>query len=309
MRDLCVAHLVRASNGVEPFRRFLDSYRRHPAGAPHDLLIIFKGFADEPATAPFRAVLADTPFHAIEVPDEGFDIGPYRQAALQFDYRYFCFLNSFSTILAEGWLAKLRAAAALPGFGIAGATGSWGSHYTSHVTAWWRERSWRRNPKPFSTNSRHVWSSLILRWKYRPFPNAHVRTNAFLIEREVFLGIKCSDIRQKDQAYEFESGRGGLSEQVRRCGRTAVVVGRDGQIFKKEAWPLSRTFWSADQENLLISDNQTRHYETGNDAVRRDLRKHAWESFAEMAPDNSEPDRQRRGDSMGGGPRLRNGSS
>ena len=37
-------------------------------------------------------------------------------------------MNSYSEPLAPGWLAHLASAAARPGVGVAGATGSWGSH-------------------------------------------------------------------------------------------------------------------------------------------------------------------------------------
>ena len=44
MKELCLVHLARACNGIEPFRRFLDSYRDNPGGIDHDLLVVFKGF-------------------------------------------------------------------------------------------------------------------------------------------------------------------------------------------------------------------------------------------------------------------------
>ena len=35
--EICVIHLVRASNGIEPLKRFLTSYRSHTTGLEHDL--------------------------------------------------------------------------------------------------------------------------------------------------------------------------------------------------------------------------------------------------------------------------------
>jgi hypothetical protein len=34
--EVCVVHLVRACNGIEPLKRFLTSYTQHPAGMKHD---------------------------------------------------------------------------------------------------------------------------------------------------------------------------------------------------------------------------------------------------------------------------------
>ena len=47
MADLALVHLVRKANGPEPFRRFLESYRAVDAGAPHDLVLLLKGFASQ----------------------------------------------------------------------------------------------------------------------------------------------------------------------------------------------------------------------------------------------------------------------
>ncbi len=79
--DLCVVHLVRRANPLDAFKRFLDSYRRHPTGAPHRLAVLLKGFDDEAAAEPYRALGADVCDHWLEMPDEGFDLGAYRHAA------------------------------------------------------------------------------------------------------------------------------------------------------------------------------------------------------------------------------------
>jgi len=44
MAEICVAHLVRARNGMASFRGFLESYARGRAGAKPNLLTFFNGF-------------------------------------------------------------------------------------------------------------------------------------------------------------------------------------------------------------------------------------------------------------------------
>lgn len=280
MQKLCVAHLVRAQNGPAPFAAFLDSYRRYSAGTSHDLVVIFKGFDTDASLAPYRAMLAGTSYQSIEVSDEGFDIGPYRQAAARYDYLYFCFVNSFSTIIADQWLEKLRLAVATPGVGLAGATGSWESHFTNHVKAWWRERSWRGNPDALASNLRQL-KAAVGHWKeYPSFPNPHVRTNAFCIRRDHFLGIASGlTLQTKHQAYAFESGRRGLTRSMARLGLKSVVVGADGVAFAGEAWPKSRTFRAHGQTNLLVGDNQTNYYKCANPQEQQKLRCQAWGSI------------------------------
>ncbi|MHB8544774.1 MAG: hypothetical protein ACYC9S_12370, partial [Leptospirales bacterium] len=99
MSEICVVHLVRATNGLAPFIRFLDSYKNNPGGLDHQLLIIFKGFPRAADTTPYRTLLAGYSFQSFMVSDFGFDVRPYFMAAERFDHTYFCFLNSFSVLL------------------------------------------------------------------------------------------------------------------------------------------------------------------------------------------------------------------
>ena len=72
MPDLAVVHLVRRQNGLPPFERFLSSYREHPAGTPHDLVILFKGFPAGDRTQDYDRLLEDTPHRKLFVSDRGF---------------------------------------------------------------------------------------------------------------------------------------------------------------------------------------------------------------------------------------------
>ncbi|HYM53887.1 MAG TPA: hypothetical protein VES97_00885, partial [Solirubrobacteraceae bacterium] len=132
MTELGVVHLVRRANGIEALERFLDSYRLHPAGAEHELVLVFKGFDGERDSEPYREIAADSCKRWVSVPDEGFDLGAYWRAAQELPHRRLLFLNSFSVILAENWLALLLAAARDPRMGAVAASGSWGSQ-ASHL--------------------------------------------------------------------------------------------------------------------------------------------------------------------------------
>src|SRR6185295_8643964 len=98
MSEICVAHLVREKNGITPFKAFLDSYRENSGGTEHELLLIFKGFDEPVVPDEYRAQLEGISYRTLFLPDEGFDVIPYFQAARRFDYQYFCFLNSFSVL-------------------------------------------------------------------------------------------------------------------------------------------------------------------------------------------------------------------
>ena len=89
------------------------------------------------------------------------------------------------------------------------------------------------------------------------FPNPHIRTNAFIVERKVFLQALPSAIEDKEACYLFESGPNSLTRHILRLGRKAVVVGADGKAYDLDQWADSGTFRLADQFHILVRDNQT----------------------------------------------------
>ena len=139
MKELCVVYLARAHNGIEPFRNFLESYRKNPGGIEHDLLIVFKGFSNPQDNGAYLALLTPYQYAMFNISDQGLDITAYFAAVERYSeqYRYFCFLNSFSVILDSEWLKKLYQNISKPGVDLVGATGSWNSHNASS-RAWFR---------------------------------------------------------------------------------------------------------------------------------------------------------------------------
>ena len=289
MKELCVVHLVRAQNGIEPFRRFLESYRGNPGGIEHDLLIVFKGFARPQDTAECRELLAPFRHAAFNVSDEGFDITAYFSVVKRYSeqYRYFCFLNSYSVILDINWLKKLHENICRPGVGLVGATGSWGSHNPYQSIFKLPSVAPQKKKRPlykalllplviFALRLRQAIRDIPIRMSFDLFPSYHIRTNAFMISGELMKKLKCPSMKTKMDAYRFESGRKGLSRQILAMGKRVIVVGKDGRGYEKEDWRESRTFWRYEQENLLVADNQTRDYQEGCQERRQYLSSFAW---------------------------------
>lgn len=259
MPGIAVVHLVRERNGSAPLRGFLDSYRRQPAGAEHELILLYKGYG-EVAPAEHEQMLSGIPHRRMFLPDRGFDLQPYFAAVAEFGYEYFCFLNSHSRILAPDWLAKLRAPLASRTVGLAGATGSC--------------ESLAALPPP-------------MRWVtqryFAPFPNHHLRTNAFMAARDVLSRVKLQPLLFKFFALAFESGKAGLTAQIDGLGLDARVVDRSGADHAREQWHLSNTFRQSMQEDLLVSDNQTEAYASTDAAGRAMLSRLAWGDQARPA--------------------------
>jgi hypothetical protein len=289
-----VVHLVRAANGPEPFTRFMAAYERHDPGCAHDLVLVMKGFADHAAERRVLERAAGASPIRVSVPDTGFDLTAYRVAAATLPHRRLCFLNSFSEPQAAGWLALLEEALSGPGVGAAGASGSWGSFLSlnafhaglggEYATAFAARRAVRRTMQEVvgapSRGALVEWLLAVAQvavdaGRMRPFPARHLRTNAFIIDRERFLGLRAGALVRKRATYRFEGGRGGMTEQLVARGRPPVVVGRDGVRHAGE-WPEADVFWQGTQSGLLVADNQTRAYERATPAQRLALSTFAW---------------------------------
>lgn len=280
MPDLCVVHLVRKKNGIEPFTRFLESYYTHDAGAEHDLLLVFKGFHGR-VPEEYEKLLDGRPHKRLFVWDFGFDIRPYFIAARKFDYRYFCFLNSFSVIQDDGWLGKMYSRVSMDGVGLVGASGSYQSLYDSTLVYLENRRRKRRTPlgqawfELVTMRYRALDTMKMDRYFYR-YPNVHLRTNAFMLPREVMLKLHAGLLLSKMSAYRFESGKNSMTRQVLGMGLNVLVVGRDGIGYEKEEWHKSRTYRQGEQDNLLVSDKRTGHYQDGDKIKRHNLILTAW---------------------------------
>lgn len=300
MPGLAVVHLVRKKNGPAPLKRFLGSLAAHPAGTPYELVILYKGFVR--SLPEYDALLEGTPHRKLFIPDDGFDINAYFEVARRLDETRFCFLNSFSRILVDGWLEKLARWSSADGVGLVGATGSFQSiagGYTREqrqlqsmppaARTWTRIGRALRDKRPHAMAQRGLRVALRLAGVWRPsrdfppFPNPHLRTNAFVASREVLQRIRLGPLRMKLSAYKFESGKESLTNQVREFGLRVLVVGRDGRAYDPEHWHRSNTFWQSQEENLLVADNQTELYLSADSEKRAELAQYAWGENARPA--------------------------
>jgi hypothetical protein len=261
MREICVVHLVWAPLGLAPLERFAASYRRHPAGTDHRLMLVFKQFRDGESLAEAERVVADLDYERLEMRRRKLDLPAYRAIAEALPSRRFLFLNSSSELLGDDWLAKLDGCLDARGVGLVGATGS----YESQV--------------PSSGPMRPVRAL-----SFPPFPNPHVRTNAFMIDRSLMLSLRWPKARTKTGAWKIENGRRSITRQICARGLETLVVGRDGIAYDVQAWPRSRTFRSGEQENLLIADNRTREFIEAPAPKRRWLAELAWGEVSTRVP-------------------------
>jgi hypothetical protein len=247
---LRLVYLAWTPYGLEPAERFLASYREHPAGADHRLLLTLAG--PDCDRAPWRRAFAAVEHEELEL-GEGMDLDHYRAAAAQVVAERYCFVNTVSVVLADGWLGHLERALLAPGVGMVGATGSFESPNAVR-------------PGPLRR----------LRPGHEPFPNPHLRTNGFALSRELLLSLDWPTGVAKLGAVALEGGSRSLTRQVQERGLATVVVGRDGVAYPPERWRQSATFRAGEQANLLLADNRTRHYKEAGPLTRGGLAWLAW---------------------------------
>ncbi len=273
---IALVYLAWAPLGPGPLREFLRSYRAHPAGAEHQLIVVLNGAererqgdidggaGDEALRTALLAELGGTEHHLIELERPMLDLPAYGAAARQLEHERVCFLNSYSTILADGWLGQLSHALDDAKVGVAGATGSWES-----------QAEWVRG-KPV------YWPYQLAmlrraRRDYPRFPNPHIRTTAFMLNRTLLLEAGFEQAADKRDTYLLESGHHSFTRQIlERRGLRPVVVGRDGRAYDIEAWPASATYRAGDQQNLLVADRRTGDWERASPRLRRRLSRDAW---------------------------------
>jgi hypothetical protein len=271
---LGVVHLVWAPLGPEPVRSFLRSYHAHSPGIAHELVIVLNGAPGD--SSPLRsragatltrddlvAELAGVEHRLIVLDRPVLDLAAYGLAARALSHPRLCFLNSYSVILADAWLAILVQAIDDPHTGLVGASASWESQ-----SRWIRGRA-------------RYWPYQLIRLRgarrdYPRFPNPHIRSTAFMIDRANLIAMNLEEARDKRDTYLLESGRRSITRRILERDLRAVVTGRDGRVYGVKDWAASRTYRSGEQDNLLVADRRTEDWALASPRLRRRLSRDAW---------------------------------
>ena len=243
-----IAYLLRGKDDdwENCLNRFVRSYDQHRAGCEHKLHIIIKGFENKPDETRIRQRLSTLECNVVHVDDDSFDLGAYRAWAELVSANTICLLNTGSEILADCWLQKLYENFRDPSVGIVGATGSFESLGNGYDG-------------------------------FPHFPNPHIRSNAFMLQRHIYLeAAKGRLFQTKEDAFQFESGNTGLTRIIKKLGLKPYIVGRNGRAYCEKTWSLSNTFRQGSQHNLLIGDGQTRGYASSPYHRKKGLTFAAW---------------------------------
>lgn len=243
--DVAVFYLARGAD--EDFnmksRRFIESYKQHSAGLAHNFYIIYKGFSGSSEIRAAMTLFDSVDHEGLFFQDDGFDIEAYFRAAARTQSCFLFFMNTSSIINGPDWLAKMKRNLDRPSVRLVGATGSYEGSVGGALQ----------------------------------FPNPHIRSNAFMMERRDFFKIRGGGrLKTKMDAYELEHGLASMTAQCLMDRRGVLVVGMDGRGFPPYLWPVSGTFRQGRQENLLIGDGQTETFANASVPFKRQLFHLAW---------------------------------
>ena len=117
--------------------------------------------------------------------------------------------------------------------------------------------------------------------RFGPFPAAHVRTNGFIVGRELMRSLERVPIERKYDAFVVEAGHRSLTCQIEELCLRPLLAGADQRVYDVQDWPRSGVFWQRGQENVLVEDNQTRAYRDADLDLRTFFAGLAWGTEAD----------------------------
>lgn len=283
-KKVAVVYLCWLPYGTDLFKAFLESYINHNPGCAHQLFIAYNGLkhGNDGHLKEFQKVLEEKKINNFKCLyfDEGQDIKIYKNVASSVDScDHILFLNSYSVIKSDNWLTHF-VSSYRDNVGLIGATGSYAGYIRSISLMTKNDLKSGMNFRLKFNKLKYLIKLFLFHYsEFNEFPNPHIRTNAFFINRELFCSLEYSDKDGKIFAYKFECGNNSMTRQVLSKGLECLIVDRNGISHKIGNWPKSNVFWQNNQENLLISDNQTRIYEDSDPQMKQFYSNLAWGKF------------------------------
>ena len=232
--SICLVYLSYTPFGTGYLNDFIASYKARVPGIEHELIILFNGETKDVDIQPFIKILYESGVNfKYLISPEKFDIVSYFYVAQVLKTDYIAFINTYSVILHDNWLLYLYQNVMKKDVGVVGASGGWGDfghndEYYGNIKSFLR----------FIINPTLIKKSIFFRFNFYPQVPPHIRTNAFMIRRELFLALKYPKVKplilnffidfskSKLRSLCFEHGRHGFTSQLVDKGLKAILVDR-----------------------------------------------------------------------------------
>lgn len=213
--------------GIEIVEKFLNTYKSHSAGIEHNLVFIAKNWTNKVLYDKLCDLAKENNIKIIDLPDDGLDFGAYFRVSKILQSEYVFFLGSNTEIISDNWLLySYKAFENDKAVQLVGPMGSWDKGLLGL------------------------------------FPNYHIRTCFFMINRKIFLEYAATQKfpQTKDDTWKLEHGEQSLTKFIFDKGYKAVVVNSDGEIFTRENWISSKTYTSPDECKSMMMDKWSKRY-------------------------------------------------
>jgi len=270
--NIAIIYLYRFDIPEEKFEKFIKSYKKYKPNLDHELIIIFKGCREYL----IKKRMAFLKYYKINTvikiyKDIGKDIYTYYKIANEIDYKYLLFFNSHSEIMQKNWLNFLYSYIQLNQVSLVGCSASFGTPIIIN-----KNGSGKNNFYKILKNFYHKLRNLFLLKYFKVFPNFHIRTNGFIIEKDILLKITHKNLKKKINCHIFEHGKNSLTNQILNLNRKVIVVDKMGKFYDQDNISQSKIFWGSRQNDILVADNQTNLYAKSSAKRKNELRFYAW---------------------------------
>lgn len=127
-----VCPLIGGNHYLELAARFLETYHKHPAGFPHESLVVCNGAHPDEETRFMFEVMENPRFMYHD--NSGYDCGAYQHAARENPCDLMVFFGASSYLKGPGWLARMVQAWTRHGDTLYGTTANRGfGHVQPHI--------------------------------------------------------------------------------------------------------------------------------------------------------------------------------
>lgn len=250
MKKIAVLYLCRKDNNKDSFFNFLNSYKSFESGIEHDFYIILKGYKESDDISWIKSELKNIDYSFIYCIDKGFDIYAYFYSSKKVKNKYVMFINSFSQINCDDWLFNLFTRLSESTICV-GCSGSW----ESLSSTFYYKRIYHCTN--YLKKIFNAFIYLFLRIIFPKFPNIHLRTNSFIINRKFFIEYNLKRaFKFKVQAWHFESGRRSLTNFIKSKNKNFGIVDKNANFYDENNLNKSNVYAKLNESTALIIDNQ-----------------------------------------------------
>lgn len=268
MSKLVVVYLISAYDNRENLKQFINHYLNFDAGSKHELVICFKNFDEkdkifqtpELKQIKYKKFLDNNKFN-------DYDWGSYYRVSKENLDKIIFFMNCHCRPLVNNWL-KLFENNYAEG-SLLGPAGSYESMVNSALKG-----------KHTRSKLRSIIYAISNFIDFPIFPNPHIRSNCFMISANNFLDLEFNKNYKfkKKGTWINESGRKGMTNQLKKKKFDIYVINSDGHKFKEEKWYLSKTYALNQQSKLIIGDKFSSIYAKKSIEDQLSFQNHIWKN-------------------------------